>query len=199
MELIDLFHSKLDKKRHRINGISIDSLNKVFDSIECNLDFFEDIPLEDMPKIFDEFIDLLLEYYDSKVIFELTKSSICKTQRKQKNIKPSIQIKKLLSVIENYQSTMEKYFSDFVEEKTYTNTDKEIRAFYAPKEIGINYTNNQKIIEDLKSEKFKIIPRTTFYDFEEFPKNKLKTFLKELRKQYNLKKSVSEKQLIDSI
>lgn len=214
-ELINLFNAKLDEKQDSFGGGSLrttipdDSINAVI----LNMDFFQNIPKEDMPTIFDDLLELILVYNNIRTInrwYTEAKNNNGQVISSKENmtiafdkIKPSQKINKFLKTIKDYQASIEELFNgyDFVDEKTYDNLCEmeEFKYICAPKEIGRNYINNKKIIEDLEKQEFKIIPKCEFYGIDKSSKIELKTFLKHIREKYKLKTSLSEKQLIDLI
>ena len=183
-------------------------------SIEDNIDFFKDIPLEAIELIFDELIKLLKEYsyllgqkalqrniyimemVDSnkmpldtnvKILFELDydKKSIPKRE-------PKSNIENDIKTIREYQNFLIKVYHIYTENDIVKSHTK------APDYILDTYKNNEDIIKDLEDKSFSIVQKYNYYTID-VDKNKIKAFLKEINKEFKLRNSIGAKELVDSL
>lgn len=171
---------------------------KSIEAIELNIDFFEGIPQEDLKDILETVLHILYEYLcevrrdDDLSTLNLLSLSKQDKPTKYEILKPTQKIKKVLIVLKNYQSMVENCFGTI-------GKDGKCNFINPPKELYANYKNNQKIIDDLEKKEFKLISKYKFYKLKKADKTMMKHFLKDIRKKYNLKTSLHEKELIDQI
>ncbi len=107
-------------------------------------------------------------------------------------LKPIQKINKLLNGIKSFQTLIGETFGSL-------NKNGEYVFINPPKGLYATYENNQAIIKDIETQKFEIVSKYKFYDLPQASKTPIKKFLQNVRKKYNLTKSLSEKQLIDSL
>ena len=154
--------------------------------IECNLNIFVNIPKTDLENVFEEFFYILMEYKRETKLHQIGfyKKDLKKT---------SIKIKTDIKIIEKYQKMLEKSFG-ILRLKDRTRPSAFIGT---PDYIKELYNNNLRLLNDLKNDNHNIT-----YKYQNIPKpnkNSIKQFLQKIRKKYNLKTSIDEKQLIDSL
>jgi len=107
-------------------------------------------------------------------------------------LKPIQKINKFLSGIKSFQTLLEETFGSL-------NKNGEYVFINPPKGLYDTYKNNQAIIKDIETQQFEIVSKYKFYDIPPASKTPIKKFLQKIRKKYNLTKSLSEKQMIDSL
>ncbi len=217
MRALEVFHSLLNEEDEHSGGMVRDYFHEnTIETIERHIDFFEFIPDEDKLLIFESFIQVVFYYQfekhiqdDIKYFRKLDKIKNISTTdggyfskiysilnennpKKEIDLKPSQKIKKVIGTIKNYQTMIEETFASKKKNGEYgfINTSKEIYE---------TYQNNKAILKDLENQEFKIVSRYNFYSLPNASKTPIKQFLQNVRKQYNLKTSLSEKQLIDEL
>ena len=216
MEALDVFYSRLEEIDEDNKPIRNYIDDGIITTIENNIDFFNDIPNRDKRVILETFIQIIFDYqffkhidFDKEYFAKLDKikkisttdseyfskvsSTLNKNNQKNKiKLKPSQKIAKVINTIKSYQTMIEETFAS-------RKKDGEYGFLNVSKEIQENYENNKAILKDLENKEFKIVSKYTFYELPNATKTPIKQFLQKIRKQYNLKKSVSEKQLIDEL
>ena len=182
-------------------------------AIECNIDFFNDIPKDNLKKVLEDFIEIVFDYdsdlsmylIDIEVLirdFVPTKpdSSFNKSGNSTirhilfKNKKAPSRLKKDdIATLTQYQEMLSRLFPlQARSRKLYINGRH--------KDIGIIYDINQKLINDLENEDFNIINKNNYYKKLAPTKTKIKQYLSNIQKEYDLRGvSVAKKQLLDEL
>jgi len=158
-------------------------------TIENNISFFEDIPEQDLEEIFIKLIELVYEYTTPKINKKMGDMARKFKLTNQDNTKPIRKIEKDLKIMQDYQDMIIRLYG--INGRIFITPPKEIKEIYE---------QNNKMIDDLKSKKFKIISKYKYYDTFNPSKKEIKEFLQEIKDKYKLQNiSLAQKQLIDEI
>lgn len=217
MSNYDLLQTLLDEKIEDIGTGEITEYtlrdyleDKTIKAIEDNIIFFDDIPKNELSQVFEELLEILFRYDTNKRSLVTSKQfseieKIIKEIDKGTNLfhdyisnepekKPINQLKQDITTIQKYQLMIE---------RLYGGTSKKDDTYIfinIPTEISQTYQTNKKIIIDLETRVFEIIPRRKYYPTKKQTKTEIKIFLDDLVVKYNLKNITDyKKPLIDSI
>ena len=218
MNNYDLLQTLLDEKIEDIGTGEITKYtprdyleDNTIKAIEDNINFFDDIPKNELSQVFEELLEILFRYDTNKrsaVMFKQFSEieKIKKEMDEGANLfqgfkilnkpekKPINQIKQDITTLQKYQLMIERLYG------IKSKKDGTYIFMNIPTEISQTYQTNKKIIIDLETQVFEIISRGKYYPTKKQTKTEIKIFLDDLVVKYNLKNITDyKKPLIDSI
>lgn len=181
--------------------------DSVIFNIQENREFFRDIPISELDDILDGLFQLILELTQLKLMkkcennekefYNLVPSNTKAKHFKKRTRKATLKIKDDLKIIKEYTHMLINKFGgskeDFYPNNYFLNNS-------IPNEIKQIIKTNIKLIDDLENKKFNIIKEYQYYPYVNDNKEKIASYLKNIRIQYQLKGvSKIEKKLVDSL
>lgn len=163
-------------------------------AIECNIDFFKDLPSDQLSQIFKELLYLIIEYeLDYSKLDPALKISLF--SEIEDHTRPTLRIHRDIQLLQKYQNMLGRLFPLVATDKLKVIVNHTIDT-----EIMTIYNINKKLLNDLEEKKFNMIDKRRYYKEESATKTKIKTYLKTLRINYNLQGvSTFEKNLVDNL
>lgn len=172
--------------------------NEIIECIEINIEFFKDIPEENLKEVLIDFLELLIKY-ESDLTWEYFNDNFTRKilDRNDKYKKPTDQKKQDINAIKKYQEVIERIYK--IRKISKAGIIKIIPED-VPDYIYETYKENQKLINELETNDYKIISKHSYEKNKKVNKNEIKAFLENTIKVYSLEKvSLLKKQLIDSL